>query len=243
MSANSNRIRNIEIAAGYINETVLEPGETFSFNTVVGRRTSARGFLMAGVYQDGLLVDGIGGGICQMSSTLYDAVLHTTLNVRERRAHGFRVTYLPAGNDATVAYDSNTDFKFENNTEFPIRIYASTSGRELTVRLVGTLWDDDATDFIDTTHIEIETVVISETPVQAVDRESEEHFIGERVPQEGSNGIPGITVDTFKLIYDSKGGELLDRVLVGRSTYRMQPRVTLVGTLPPEENQDPIIEG
>gem|GEM_PF-734145 len=243
MSANSNRIRNIEIAAGYINETVLEPGQVFSFNEVVGRRTTDRGFLMAGVFQNGLLVDGVGGGICQMSSTLYDAVLHTQLDIVERRAHGFRVTYLPPGNDATVAYDSNTDFKFRNSTQFPMRIYASINGRELSVRLVGTRWDDTAPDFLDTTHIEIETVIVSETPVTVIDEETEELFIGERVPKPGSDGIPGVAADTFKLIYASEGGELLERVQVGRrSTYRMQPRVTLVGIRPHDEH-NPFPEG
>jgi len=227
-SSSANRIRNIEVAAGFINETILEPGEVFSFNAVVGRRTADRGFRMAGVFQGGVLIDGVGGGICQMSSTLYDAVLHTHLRVVERRPHTFRITYLPPGNDATVAYDSNTDFKFENSTDFPIKIYSTLSEnrRQLTVRLQGTN--------VDGTYIEIETVTISETPVRAADRESDEHLLGERVPLEGSSGIPGITVETFKLIYTEEG-ELIERVLVNRSVYSMQQNITLVGTLSYEE--------
>ena len=123
-ASNKNRSTNLQIAAEKINGLVLMPGEVFSFNKTVGKRTVEEGYKDAKIYADGGVVDGLAGGICQISSTLYNAVLHANLEIVERRNHTFTTSYLPAGKDATVVYGV-TDFQFKNTRQFPIKLEAS----------------------------------------------------------------------------------------------------------------------
>lgn len=139
-SSNSNRRANIANAASKINGTVLAPGRVFSFNDTVGPRTVANGFYTAKEYVNGETVDGIGGGTCQVSSTLYNAVLYSDLSIVSRTNHMFPVGYCPNGQDATVA-DSGVDFKFMNSMDYPIKISAVTSGATITVSIIGTQRD------------------------------------------------------------------------------------------------------
>lgn len=139
-SSTSNRASNVARAASLINGKILMPGEVFSFNDTVGKRSVENGFSTAPEYVDGKTVDGIGGGTCQVSSTLYNAVLYADLEIVTRTNHMFTVAYVPNGQDATVA-DSGPDFKFKNNTEYPIKISAYTGGGEITVSIIGTNWN------------------------------------------------------------------------------------------------------
>lgn len=123
----TDRTTNLRLAAGKINGTVLMPGETFSYNTVVGERTIAAGYKEAAMYQNGEVVDGLGGGICQISTTLYNAVLYSNLEIVERRNHQFVPSYASAGRDATVVYGS-IDFKFKNTRNYPVKILCTVSG-------------------------------------------------------------------------------------------------------------------
>ena len=123
----TDRTTNLRLAAEKINGTVLMPGETFSYNTVVGERTIAAGYKEAAMYQNGEVVDGLGGGICQISTTLYNAVLYANLEIVERSNHQFVPSYVTASRDATVVYGS-IDFKFKNNRNYPIKIQCSVSG-------------------------------------------------------------------------------------------------------------------
>ncbi len=134
-----NRISNIQLAASKINGVVLKPGEVFSYNETVGERTLDNGFLMAAAYSNGEVVEELGGGICQVSSTLYCAVLYSQLNLRSRDSHYFKVDYLPWGQDATVSWPQ-PDFKFINSRDYPIRIHAEADpvGRSITVEIWGT---------------------------------------------------------------------------------------------------------
>ena len=118
------RTTNLRLAANKINGTVLMPGETFSYNKVVGRRTIAAGYKEAKIYQDGQVIDGLGGGICQISTTLFNAVLYANLEIIEKRNHQFVPSYVSAGRDATVVYGSQ-DFKFKNTRNYPIKITCS----------------------------------------------------------------------------------------------------------------------
>ncbi len=127
-ASNVNRTTNLRLATNKITGTVLLPGETFSYNKVVGKRTIAAGFKDAAIFQNGKVVDGLGGGICQISSTLYNAVLLSNLEIVDRSNHGFVTSYLGAGRDATVVYGS-IDFKFKNNRQYPIKITGTVSGR------------------------------------------------------------------------------------------------------------------
>ena len=125
-ATNINRSKNLELAAEKINGTVLMPGEEFSYNQVVGKRTVEAGYRDAKIYSNGQVVDGLGGGICQISSTLYNAVLLADLEITERRNHYFRTSYVAAGRDATVVWGS-LDFKFKNTRTYPVKIEAIVS--------------------------------------------------------------------------------------------------------------------
>ena len=226
----SNRFNNIKIASGKIHEKLLNPGEQFSFNETVGMRTAANGFLMAGAYVGGVLTDELGGGICQVSSTLYAAILLTHLEVVERRPHGMVVSYLPYGSDATVNWGS-IDFKFKNNTDFPLRVESTIDNRDITIKIIGTK--------LDQTYIEIETIIIATNPFKIVERDDEEVPAGEsRVL---TPGMTGYVVETWQIYFSEEGNEL-SRTLVGgkRDTYRVQDRVILHGPpLPPPPDPPP----
>lgn len=124
---NANRTTNLRLAAEKINGTVLMPGEIFSYNTVVGKRTIAAGYKEAAMYQNGEVVDGLGGGICQISTTLYNAALYANMEIVERRNHQFVPSYSKAGRDATVVYGS-IDFRFKNTRNYPVKILCTVSG-------------------------------------------------------------------------------------------------------------------
>ena len=139
---NANRTTNLRLAANKINGTVLMPGETFSYNTIVGERTIAAGYRNAAIYENGQVVDGLGGGICQVSTTLYNSVLKSDLEIVERTNHMFLATYAPGGLDATVAYGS-LDFKFKNNRNYPIKVVATIENGYCTVQIYGLRTDND----------------------------------------------------------------------------------------------------
>ena len=126
-TSDRDRTTNLQLAASKINGTVIMPGETFSYNQVVGERTIAAGYKEAPIYVSGEVVDGLGGGICQITSTLYNAVLYANLEIVERSNHQFVPSYVKASRDATVVYGS-IDFKFKNNRDYPIKLVCSVSG-------------------------------------------------------------------------------------------------------------------
>ena len=136
------RTTNLILAANKINGTVVMPGETFSYNTVVGERTIAAGYKEAPIYVNGEVVDGLGGGICQITSTLYNAVVYANLEIVERSNHQFVPSYVKASRDATVVYGS-IDFKFKNNRNYPIKITCSVSNGIAKFDIYGLKTDDD----------------------------------------------------------------------------------------------------
>ena len=135
-SGDADRTTNLNIACRKINGKVVLAGDTFSYNKALGARTASAGYKNAKVYENGEVVDGIGGGICQISSTLYNAVLEGNLEVLERRNHQFTTAYIPVGRDATVVYGA-TDFKFKNSRSYPIKIVSSVEGGIATVSIYG----------------------------------------------------------------------------------------------------------
>ena len=141
-ASNRDRTTNLKLAAGKVNGTVVLPGETFSYNAVVGERTIAAGYKEAAVYQDGQVVQGLGGGICQISTTLYNAALYANLDIVERRNHQFVPSYVGAGRDATVVYGSQ-DFKFKNNRNYAIKITCSVDKGIATFNIYGLKEDSD----------------------------------------------------------------------------------------------------
>ena len=135
--SSANRINNITLAAQKINGVILEPGQSFSYNTTVGQRTAARGFREAGAYVNGQVVNEVGGGICQVSSTLYYCTLYSNLKITARTNHYFPVGYIESGLDATVSWGA-PDFRFENDRTFPVKIVAYVSNGAVTVEIWGT---------------------------------------------------------------------------------------------------------
>lgn len=132
----SGRINNISLAVKSCNGTILLPGETFSYNDTLGERTAERGYQAAGAYSDGEVVEQLGGGICQVSSTLFSALLHTKLEIVTRSNHSMPVSYLPLGMDAAVSWGA-PDLKFKNNLDYPIKLSATYSGGTITFKILG----------------------------------------------------------------------------------------------------------
>ena len=135
-ASNKNRSTNLNLAASKINNIVIAPGEEFSYNKIVGERSIAAGYKEAKIYSGGKVVDGLGGGICQLSSTLYNAVMFANLEVTKRYNHQFITSYVEPGRDATVAYGSK-DFKFKNNRTYPIKIKVSINSGIAKVDIYG----------------------------------------------------------------------------------------------------------
>ena len=160
VTSNKDRTTNLRLAAGKINGTVVMPGEIFSYNKVVGKRTVSAGYKEAAVYQDGGVTNGLGGGICQISTTLYNAVIKANLEIETRRNHMFVPSYIGAGKDATVVWGS-TDFKFKNRREYPIKIETSVSDGIAKVNIYGLRTDNEY-------EVSLETKTIKSTSTSLV---------------------------------------------------------------------------
>ena len=141
-ASNKNRTTNLVLAANKINGTVLMPGEVFSYNKVVGERTISAGYKEAPIYVSGQVVDGLGGGICQITSTLYNAVVYANLEIVQRTNHQFVPSYVTASRDATVVYGA-IDFQFKNNRNYPIKLVCSVSGGVATFKIFGMKQEND----------------------------------------------------------------------------------------------------
>ena len=139
---NVNRTTNLRLAANKINGTVVMPGEEFSYNKVVGERTIAAGYKEAPIYVSGRVEDGLGGGICQITTTLYNAVVYANLEITERTNHQFVPSYAGASRDATVVYGA-IDFKFKNNRNYPIKILCSVSSGVANFQILGLKTSED----------------------------------------------------------------------------------------------------
>lgn len=141
VSGSSNRKSNVKLSASVCDGIILLPGEVFSYNNTTGSRTADKGYLPAPSYVGGKSTDEVGGGICQTSSTIYYAALSSNLKIVERHNHMFAVGYVPDGMDATVWYGAS-DFRFENDTDYPIKIVTEYKNSRLTVQIYGTKTDD-----------------------------------------------------------------------------------------------------
>ena len=217
-ASNKNRTTNLILAAGKINGTVLLPGEEFSYNGVVGKRTVEAGYKNAATYSNGQVVDDIGGGICQISSTLYDVAVFANMDITVRRNHQFVTSYLPAGKDATVVWGSQ-DFKFKNSRKYPVRITATVSGGVATVQIWGVKEDVEY-------DISIETKQISTIKYTTQYVEDPSLPAGtQKVSQAGANGRKVQAYKVMKL-----NGQVVSRTLLSTDTYRAMTRIVRVGT-------------
>lgn len=212
-----NRVSNVKLAAKYVNGTILNPGEVFSFNKVVGPRTSARGFKEAQIFSAGEVVDGLGGGICQVSSTIYLASMHADLKTVSRRNHSFYVDYAPKGQDATVVYGS-IDFQFENNTPYPIKIIASATSSSVTITIKGTKTTNKS--------VKIKTSTLSTTPYTTKTVVDSSLAPGARVVKQA--GQPGMTMEAYRYVYDANGN-LISKSFENKTRYVPMTEIVHVG--------------
>lgn len=134
-SSSSNRKFNIKKAASSLNGKVIKPGQTFNFNATVGSASKSAGYKNAKVIVDGKFVDGYGGGVCQVSSTLFNAALNSGMDITQRRNHSVKISYLPAGYDAAVSYGS-LNLKFKNTYKVPVKIKANANNSTITIDIV-----------------------------------------------------------------------------------------------------------
>ena len=218
------RHQNIKLASAAINGKIYNPGEEFWYNATVGQRTAARGYQEAGVYEAGRTTTGIGGGICQVSSTLYYAVLLSDLDIVLRYCHMFNPGYMPIGCDATVSW-GGPDFAFRNSRDYPIKIVTSYNDdtNELTCTILGTKVDDH--------YVVMTNAVLASYDYQTVYQESPDVAPGEEVIDQ--YGHTGYHVRTWRNIYDGDGSLLSSRVEAD-SHYDVGNKIILVapGYLP-----------
>ncbi len=211
------RLSNVTLAASMCNEKILMPGDVFAYNETTGPRTLAAGFKNAPAYVNGKTEDQVGGGICQVSSTTYYAVLLANLKVVERQNHSYAVGYVPDGMDATVFYGS-LDFRFENDTKYPIKLVYTVVDRTLTVKILGT--NESGYTY------KVWNKVLSTTPPETIEQEDPTLQPGEsRVEQ---TAYTGKKVEVYRETYD-KDGNLLSTDKVNTSTYKKRDKIVLVG--------------
>lgn len=219
-SSNSNRLANLKQATKTLNGMVIQPGETFSFNKALGERTTKKGYKAAGALENGMHTLQVGGGICQVSTTLFNAVVKADLKVVERSPHSIPSTYVDLGKDAAVNWP-NQDFKFTNTSDYPVYIVASlTKDKKVTVSLYGKMLENGIT-------IKVESKRTSVTKPKADQIIVDPSLApGERVVVEKARN--GYTAETYKVYYDSKGKEI-ERKRLFKSTYRSAGAVIRVG--------------
>lgn len=216
-ASNVSRTTNLKLASNKINGTVILPNEEFSYNKVVGERTISAGYKMAATYSNGQVVDGLGGGICQISSTLYDAVVMANLNVTTRRNHQFVTSYVPAGKDATVVWGAQ-DFKFVNSRKYPVRIVATVEGGIATVQIWGIKEEVEY-------NISIETKKVATIEYTTQYVQDASLPVGQqKVIQAGNNGRK---VEAYKVT--KLNGQVVSTTLLSRDTYNAMKRIVHVG--------------
>ena len=217
-AGNTSRASNIALACKTINETIIQPGETFSYNKVLGNTTKEKGYKLGGAYVGGKVVQAYGGGICQVSTTLYNSVLYANLEIVERYNHSYAVSYVPAGRDATVSYGGK-DFKFKNNRNYPIKIVANAKNGVVNISLKG-IKEDKEYD------IEISSSVLSTTPFETTYQDNNTLAEGkQKIIQKGHNGYKSKAYKTVKY-----NGKVISKTLLSSDTYKPMNRIIEKGT-------------
>ena len=205
------RNTNIALSASALNGRVVMPGETMSFNSCTGQRTGDKGYREAGAIAGGVLVDDTGGGVCQTSSTLFNAVVRADLQIVERSAHSWPATYVNKGEDATVNWPS-LDFVFRNNGQFPVFVVAWYENKTVTVEIYGQLLKDGMTIGLESEVVK--TMKPSDDVLYTLD---ESLPVGTR--KAGRKKRTGYVVDTYKVYFDAEGEETA-REKLWTTTYR-----------------------
>ena len=218
VSGTGARVDNVRLASEACNGIVLNSGDVFSYNNTTGERTVDKGYGAASAYVNGLTVDTIGGGVCQPSSTLYLACLNANLEIVERYAHRYPPTYIAKGMDATVSWGT-LDYKFRNDTDYPIKIVAAYSKGKLTMTLYGTKTDDIT--------VKMTNKVLSSTPWTTVYEDDDTLPAG--TEEEKVTPYTGYKVETYRNLYDGNG-KLISSTFEASSDYKVRNQVIARGT-------------
>lgn len=217
-TSNKNRVTNLELSSEKIDGTIIMPGEIFSYNKIVGERTIAKGYKEAAVYAGGKVVDGIGGGICQLSSTLYNAVIYANLEITERSNHMFLTSYVTAGRDATVSWGT-LDFCFKNTRSYPIKIQSSVKNGVVTTSIYGMREEKEYEVVIESTVLEVIPYKINYIKDSSLPQGTEE------IKQYGSEGARSVTYKVLKY-----NGIVISKELLSNDTYSSLERIIKKGT-------------
>ena len=227
-TSNSNRNHNISITCEKINGLVLQPGEVFSFNEFVGPRNESTGYEVAGVIENGQSAQAYGGGICQVSSMIYQSVIKSDLEVIERHPHMWPSSYATVGTDAAVDW-GNQDFSFRNSSEYPIALtaYWDPTTSKITVCIYGHQLPDGQ-------YILFEGETVSTNPAGV------QYIANGALPVGETNSIrpahDGVTAASYQIWYDADGNEIR-RVELPNSIYSTISAQIEVGTLNPDGSQ------
>jgi vancomycin resistance protein YoaR len=220
-ASNYNRSYNIALAAKALNNTLIKPGEVFSFNKRVGPRTAKSGYREAIIIESNVFVPGLGGGVCQVSSTLYNTVLLAGLEITERSNHSLAITYVPLGRDAAVSYGYQ-DLKFRNNLKSHIYIKTYVGKGSLTMKIFGNTQQRK--------NVSLETVVNSVINPKVTTKDDPNLLKGKTVVEKA--GAKGYRVTAYRIINGSKQ-------LLSQNYYRPTDQVVRVGTKEPSAEPRP----
>lgn len=225
------RNTNLTLACAAINGMVLSPGEVFDYNTVVGQRTREKGYRPAAAYSSGKTVEDVGGGVCQVSSTIYYCCLISDLEIINRLPHSYVSSYMPMGMDATVNW-GGPDFTFKNNTDYPIRIETWVADGYVHCKLIGT----DDKDY----YIEMEYEVIGRDSYETIYEEyPEDNPDRYRDGQVIQTPYTAYWVNTYKNKYSKETGELIVREFDRMSAYKKRDKIIAKIIKTPEPTEAP----
>ena len=230
-TSNSKRNTNVKLAAQAINGTILQPGEEFSFNDTVGQRTAEKGYQGAAAYNNGEVVEEIGGGVCQVSSTLYNAVLKSGLKTTVRRSHTYEPSYVTPGTDATVSW-GGPDYKFVNSSDTAVGIRASYSNQTVTISIYGIPVLEEGVEY------SLKSTKLKDLDPPAPTYE-EDGTVEPGLEKVKSNGSRGSYWETRLVI--KKNGEVVSQEVDHTVTYKGHAPVVLrntSGTLAPTDPSD-----
>ena len=219
VSGSSVRKNNVKLSGEKCNNVILLPGEEFSYNSTVGKRTKTAGFGEAAAYLNGETVQEVGGGICQTSSTLYNAVVFANLNVTERHNHTYISSYVPIGRDATVSWNG-PDFKFKNDKNYPVKIVVTYANSRIKTQIYGTDEDGYTVEFTSS-----KTATVPFNTKYENDATLPEGT--EQVKQAGSNGAKAVS---YRKVYD-RNGKLISNKKESNSVYKSHDAIILKGTM------------
>lgn len=215
---NYNRSNNLTIATKKINGTIMMPGEVFSYNKVVGERTISAGYKEAGAYAGGGVVQSVGGGICQISSTIYNTALLANLEIVDRSNHQFQTSYVPVSRDATVSW-GGLDFKFKNTRSYPIKIVASAKNGIAKVSFYG-IKEETEYDVV------IQSKTLSYIPYTVKYIEDSTLEEGKEVVEQ--SGYSGCKSEAYRIL--KLNGKVVSKTLLSKDTYDPMQRIIRRGT-------------